>query len=219
MTWIAGVMFSSVAGAQTAAELAPQMHERFAQLEAMRSAVIDGKTAAAKAAAKKIARTSGDGLPAAWNARVAAVREAALAAASAADLSQAAEGAARIAVACSGCHAEMDGGPDRAQLAAIPAQGWTEGTNMQLHDWATDVMWFGLLAPDDEVWKSGASELASEPIALRFREPPLQEGRTELELRLYVLAGAARELATADEKAVLYGQMIATCAECHAAHR
>lgn len=211
------LLITAAFAAEPAAPLAPQMHERYALLEEAREAVIHGRLADARAAAKKLAKYRAAALPAEWAPLVEAVNREALALASASDLIDASGRTAQVADACAACHVATHGGPDPAQLAAIPPQGWTEGTNMKLHAWATDVLWFGLLARSDEEWLKGANELAAEPIPLKFPEPPLQEGRTQLELRLYVLAGSARALTTPEERTTLYGQMLETCAECHSA--
>jgi cytochrome c553 len=196
---------------------AAQMHQRYDRLEAIRDAVEGGDLGAARAAAKVMARAKSGSLPAEWSGHLSSVRTESRAVVKAGDLVAAADGTARIADACAECHAATGGGPQHAQLASIPAQDWTEGANMKLHAWAVDVMWLGLLARSDEAWTRGASELSREPIPLRFPEPPLQEGRTQLELRLYVLAGRALTLNDPGERATLYGQMMATCAECHVA--
>lgn len=191
------------------------MHERYELLDAVRIAVVEGRLKEARAAAKRLSRGTTAGVSPEWAAHTEAVSRGARSVASSSDLIAAANGTAVLADTCGACHAASGGGPNRDQLAAIPAQGWTEGTNMKLHAWASDVMWFGLLTRDEGVWANGAGQLAAEPIPLKYPEPPLRGDAAQLELRLYVLAGRALELKTAEERTVLYGEMLATCAECH----
>lgn len=195
--------------------LAAQMHERFALLTAVRDAVVHGRLDDARVTARALAGYSSPEMPAGWVPLVGAVDAEAARVATAPDLVAAAVGTARIASACAACHVATSGGPSLDEGGDVPPQRWTAGKNMELHAWALDWMWLGLLAMDDGAWVRGASELARQPLPLRFEDAPPPGGRPQLEQGVYLLAGRALETDFPDERAEIYGTLLATCSECH----
>lgn len=192
-----------------------QMHARFGVLTALRDHVVQGRLEEAKTAAASLAALDPpEGLPGPWRPWVAAVDEHAEKAAQAPDLATAASEVGRIAVGCADCHGAMQGGPGLEGAHEIPPQAWDEGQNMPLHKWAVDWMWLGLLGDSDEAWRRGAAELDKQPLVPRFEQAP-PGGLRELEQLVYVIANKALETDELEARGELYGNLVATCAQCH----
>ena len=89
-------------------------------------------------------------------------------------------------------------------------------THMLRHVWAADRLWEGLFAADPRHWSRGAQVLMEDPLPFfaRLRETPEVGRHAE---RVHELGAEA--LATDDrvERARIYGELIATCADCHRA--
>jgi cytochrome c553 len=196
--------------------LASEMHARYGALTDARDAVIAGKLVEAKQALGPL--TERDPLapfPPEWEGWVVGVEGAARKAVASPDLASAASGVAYVAAACASCHAATGGGPALDKAADLPPQSWSEGQNMPLHQWATGWMWLGLLADNDDAWLRGAEELDSRPIDLRFDEARPRKGARELEQLVYLVANKALTTETPADRAVLYGNLIGVCAQCH----
>lgn len=211
------------AGAEPVAPVAPpvvdEMHRRYGALTSARDAVIDGDLAKVKVhAAVLLELGSETSLPDAWRPYVARVNETSQKLAAAPDLAGAALGVANVASACAECHDALDGGPKLDHRDAVPPQTWSEGQNMPLHKWSADWLWLGLLSNDDPSWNRGAGELDKMPLVPKFEQAP-PNGMRELEQGVYVIAGRARTVDDPTERAELYGQLLATCSQCHTQHR
>jgi mono/diheme cytochrome c family protein len=207
-------LFLLSAWSAPAPPLASEMHARYAALTAARDAVVAGRLADAKAAIAPLAeRDPAAPFPPAWEVWVVGVEASARTVASARDLPAAAAGVANVAAACAACHQATGGGPAIGAADDLPPQAWQPGQNMLLHEWALGWMWLGLLGDDDDAWLRGASELDDHPVDLRFDRAG--GGSRELEQLVYVVANKARTTDPVTERAVLYGQLLGVCAECH----
>ncbi|MEQ1563999.1 MAG: hypothetical protein ABMA64_00050 [Myxococcota bacterium] len=206
----------TTASAEPAPPVVSQMHARFAALTTARDAVIQGKLADAKAAVGPLTSPDPiDTFPAAWKPWLTKVELEAKGLAGAPDLAAASVAVARVAAACAECHDANDGGPRVAAARDVPTQKWSSTDNMPLHRWASDWMWTGLLANDDDAWNRGAAELDNQPLALRFDKAPPTTGQRELEQLVYVIANKALETDAGAERASLYGSLLGTCTQCH----
>jgi cytochrome c553 len=85
------------------------------------------------------------------------------------------------------------------------------------HLWGADRMWEGLIVPSDVSWNNGVAKLAGDPL-----QPESLSDHAEYAddlqaqaLRVHELAAQGREAAGQEERALIYGEFIATCAECH----
>jgi cytochrome c553 len=195
--------------------VASEMHERFAVLTDLRDHLIQGRLQPARDAARTLVDLEPpQGLPEPWRPWIAQVKAEAAKVAEARDHATAAEGVGRIAVACSDCHAEQHGGPGLAHMSDLPPQKWSEGQNMPLHKWSLDWMWLGLIGPSDEAWDRGAGELDKQPLVPKYEDAP-PGGMRELEQLVYVLASKAIDVESQQDRGELYGNLIATCAQCH----
>lgn len=120
-----------------------------------------------------------------------------------------------LGVACGDCHAGH--GPS---LSEIEAAGSATGVlpHMHRHLWATDRMWEGLMAPSEARWNQGVALLSGMDL-----DPAQFEGRDEQDspagyLTPWIRRIGLESLRTGDREARgrLYGDLLATCAECHA---
>ena len=184
---------------------------------AIRDAVARGDLDGAKREAAGLALLPVEGpIDPAWKRKLDAMNVAAARIANAADLKDAAHGLGPLAKTCGDCHT-MLGRP----WPAVPAPtGQASGVQpfMVRHEWAASRMWDGLAIPSDDAWKAGALALAEEPISPEALTP----GKTpvakvgELEQLVHELGRKAETTDKVDARMQLYGETMATCAECHA---
>lgn len=143
----------------------------------------------------------------------AAAREAA----NASDLTTAATTIASVVLACGICHSALDTVP------VYPAPAPDEGadavkTAMLDHQWVTERLWEGVTGPWGNAWERGADALSvvevfgDENLAVTLSSDLL---RREQELR--EIGEEAKTTTALDERAALYGRLLATCGECHQA--
>jgi cytochrome c553 len=213
-------------GAATDARSAPtppitgEMHARYLALAAARDAVIAGEVPAAVEAVGRLTapEVAGSPFPEAWRPMDEAVRVAARRVTQASDVPVAADRVAEVAVACASCHTATGGGPVVSDADGLPTQAWVPGQNMPLHRWAVDWMWLGLVADSDEAWLRGAQELDDRPMAPKFEggPTPQAERARQLEQQVYALAKQALTVDGNPARAALMGDLLATCASCHA---
>lgn len=216
--WFGAIGWTLAAAQSTTPPVVEEMHERFTTLVAARDAVIRGDLAKARTEAVWLTDLgSGTHVPKPWRPYLANLNESTQLLAGSADLPGAARGVANAALACAECHGAAGGGPSLANQDQVPPQTWSAGQNMPLHKWAMDWLWIGLLANSDEAWLRGAKELDDQPIAPKFEGAP--KGLQELEQLVYVLAGKAVTTTDPTERAELYGNLIATCSQCHSQTR
>ncbi|MEZ4237624.1 MAG: hypothetical protein R3F59_16050 [Myxococcota bacterium] len=191
-----------------------EMHARYEALAAARDAVIRGSVPDAVAAMDPIAAPDvASPLPAVWRPMDDALIAAARRVAQARDVQSAAQRVTEVAVTCAACHAETGGGP-AVDGAELPAQRWNEGQNMPLHRWSVDWMWLGLVSDSDEAWLRGARELDDHPLAPKFAGDSARA--QQLEQRVYALAAQALTTEGNRARAAVMGELLTTCAACHA---
>jgi hypothetical protein len=82
---------------------------------------------------------------------------------------------------------------------------------MRLHAWGVARLHEGLLGPSSERWLQGTATFA----ALPGCEQP-EPARRELCSRVKALAHRAHVAETAEARVHLYGELLGTCAACHA---
>jgi cytochrome c553 len=85
---------------------------------------------------------------------------------------------------------------------------------------AVDLMYQGLVGPSDEAWKKGARQLGQSPLTLKDlpKDPKLTKEIAALVGVIHTLADKADAAVAPNARATLYGDVIATCAECHGLH-
>jgi hypothetical protein len=85
------------------------------------------------------------------------------------------------------------------------------------HAWAAARLWEGLVGPSPALWSTGAGALADSTLTIVAEGGELGVGDDVARIKL--LATRAKKAETQDARAELYGQIMATCARCHAAIR
>lgn len=195
------------------------MRDHFGAVSEVQRAITRGHLDEAKRHARWLVDHDDDAL-AVWKPRLEKMRVAARAVMEARDLPSAAVSAATLGRACSACHEEH---------AATIAFEWSEpvddsptlASQMKRHQWAAARLWEGLVGPSDEMWTQGATLLAT----TKLDAFPAVAG-SAASPTVPTLAARVRELATrattesdSDARATLYGELLSTCASCHAIAR
>jgi cytochrome c553 len=189
---------------------ADHMEQHFEQVDAVMTAVIAGDLAAVKRPAGWLAsHEPADDLPGDWEPFVTDMQAAAKTAEEATDISTVAVATGEMALSCGACHAAVGQGTAFAFMPQTEETGVTG--HMMRHSWALDQLWRGLVGPSDESWQQGAQGLDESPI-----QGGSEETRT-LGLRVHELGAQAAEAADPAARAVVYGELLSTCAGCHVA--
>jgi cytochrome c553 len=203
--------------------------EHFARTLEMRDAVIHGDLERAHRAARAIAAYDLPAkFPERWAPFIAEIREAANAGAEAETLERAGVSVSRIATTCGDCHrilGSVPGGPnfvvgEPPDDHAGPAASQTKA-QMARHAWAVDRLWMGLIQPSDRAWRRGSEVLAVASLAT------VEQGSQNeaLVARVHALGELGRTLvgqaeppapANAPRRTDTFGQILSTCAGCHA---
>ncbi len=118
----------------------------------------------------------------------------------------------QVALGCGGCHRAAGVGPIFAVERLAP--GSDAVSHMARHRWASDSLWEGLVAPDEELWLSGAMAFLEEP--LHPEALPDVEARAWTTV-LHAVGSYGLEVSDPQGRAALYGEVLHTCAICHAA--
>lgn len=144
-----------------------------------------------------------------------AMKDAAARASSASDLKDASRDVGVVAKTCGDCHTVFGRPGMIVGQPAPPASGVRAA--MQRHQWAAEQLWEGLVVPSDDAWNAGALTLQDAPLAPESltpgKSPVPRVG--ELAQTVHGLGRQAATVGRVDVRADLYGQMLATCAECH----
>ena len=192
----------------------PRMREHYVRGAAIRDAVIRADLEGVREPAKWLAEHAQDDLPASGQVNIQAMQLVAADLAKATDLVQAAAGVSKLAASCGSCHMAVNATP--TLMAAIPkGEDDTLQGRMKKHSRGADLLYRGLVVPNDYSWTRGADLLSGDPmeIALKLRKGPQPEVEA-LAKQLYDQAQQAKK-ASASDRPALYGQMLVTCSSCH----
>jgi cytochrome c553 len=188
-----------------------RMHGRFEASDRMQIAIGLGDLERARAEAREImTRTEPDFLPE-WQAYADEIAGVARGVAATQDTVEAAKAAGKLGGVCGRCHLAMSAKVTFA-VEPPPPPGDRLAAVMRSHQWAGLRMWEGLVGPDDERWRQGSRALVESRIAA---DPTAAGGDIA---QMHQLATRA-EHAEKQERGTLYGELLATCAHCHAAIR
>lgn len=185
------------------------MHENFDLLRAIEKQLVRNKLDDARMFAHAIAEAPDEPNMGPWLTYATVVRERAAALADATTIDEACAREARLASACASCHVAAGISPDFKPTGEPPKDEPTIPARMARHLWATDRLWEAIVGGDDDAWKQGIAVLASRPV------DDLSTAQRPFAIRLR--AFAKRSARTPDDKAALYGELLATCAGCHRA--
>ena len=200
---------------QPAPTVRPRMREHFTRGAEIRDAVIRADLEAIRAPARWLAEHPQEDLPLSAQPNIAEMQRLAAEVATASDLVQASRGTAQLAAACGSCHTAVDATP--TLMAALPrGENETLAGHMRKHYRAADLLYRGLVVPSTDSWNVGADALTGDPVDLDLKRESTPQPEIEaLAQRLHDLAQQARQAEDLKSRSELYGQMLATCSECH----
>jgi hypothetical protein len=207
----------AAAPAQPAVSTAAHMPEHFTKIRELEEAIIRGDLESAKAPAQWIAEHPGaTGLPAGTENYVTDMRNAAQAVAVSTEMGHAAVAAAKAVATCGACHQAANVVATLPETSAVADLAGTAG-HMHGHQEAIDLLYRGLAAPSDELWKKGAEALKGSPLAEKDLAKVTKEIQV-FEARVHELAGRALDAPDTGAKVAVYGEIIGGCATCHGLH-
>lgn len=190
---------------------AEAMHAWFLAIGAAEHAVVRGDATAAREEGRELAeKLHGAAPPGAWLAVVSEITREADALAHAETLEAAGSSVARLAGHCGDCHASLGVEAALPALESMPPRRPARDPSMTMkwHGWAADRMWEGLVGPSDDRWVRGTATF----VAL----PGCEAAQTRCE-STRALAQRAHVAVTLEDRAAIYGTLLATCADCHVA--
>jgi cytochrome c553 len=135
---------------------------------------------------------------------------------SAGDVKTAGGELSRLGRACSACH-EAERTKIKFAPSTLPPAGTTVVDQSRRQQWAAERLWEGVIGPSDARWAQGARVLATTHLDVRqfMHDKPNVEVVTLAE-RMRDLGQRLGDVHDSDARATFYGEMMATCAGCHA---
>jgi hypothetical protein len=206
--------------AASSVDVAKHMHEHLARVTAMQDAVIRGDMEAAVEPARWIAdHEPTPGLPAGQEAVLANMKKSAAVVAEAKDFKNAATATAMVISYCGTCHAAANVTPPMAE-PPTPVSDVPLAAHMMEHQWATELMYQGLVMPSEERWQKGLSAMQTTPLSEKDlpKDAKLTTEVAALEKKVHGLAGQAKTATDLGTKVAFYGEYIGNCAGCHELH-
>jgi mono/diheme cytochrome c family protein len=205
--------------AEETEDLSSYMVEHFVIVTYARDAVIAGKVTEMRRALGALADYKYEHVtPGDWQPWIAKLQAAARPAKTAKTLLEASQAIANTAAVCGECHVAGGSGPNFPTADGPEPDSGLSNTlseRMERHAWAADRMWEGLIAPSDEAWHEGVSELSTLPSKAPADQPTLSPEFAR-ELRAVRALGAeARNTHDSSGRAALYARVLTTCAGCH----
>ena len=198
----------------TEVEMVALMEQHYNAAISSHDALIRGDL---KTLRSQLAKISTQELPAAapqsWRPHHTRLREAARSAASVSSLDTAATVMSAVTEACGACHAAAGAGKIYF-WPAPPDKDNKLKTAMRTHQWATERLWEGVTGSLDEAWNRGAAVLAEARVFSDKRDT-VKSTLLAREAELRKMGQTAKETTGLHERAIIYGQLLATCAECH----
>ena len=199
---------------ETVAAAQQRMHERFKALGRAEQAVVTSDVGRVHAEAQTLMSLEEPDVLAKWKPFFEAVRDAARPLAEAKDPIAAGKLVAEVGRRCANCHEATKARIPLEQLAE-PKPDQHLATQMIRHQWAATRMWEGLIAPSQDRWNEGARMLAEAPLTITAESSQLGIENDVAKVRLL----ARRALDPKTDRPQVYGELLATCAHCHATIR
>lgn len=191
------------------------MHKELLRAVAIREAVISGELADTRKPARALAEASLP-VPDSWRPHVEAMQAAARDVQSAADMTAAAAATGRLARQCGACHTTVGAHHDMTFPPAPPIAPGAR-PSMQLHQWAAERLYQGLITNNDAAWQAGAAALVDAPLHIDevTADVELPEELHGLATKVHKLGGEAKATTDPEIRARIYGDLLASCAACH----
>ena len=88
------------------------------------------------------------------------------------------------------------------------------------HQFATDLLYQGLVMPSEERWQKGLAAMAGTPLAEKDlpKDAKLTKEIVALEKHVHEMAAKAKTATDIGTKVAFYGEYIGGCAGCHELH-
>jgi len=206
------------APAAPAEAVADHMTDHFSHIHDIEQAVIRGDLEAAQAPAQwLVEHQTLSNLPSDSALYLAEIRNSASGVASTDDIGNAAVATATMVAACGKCHTATGVTPTMPSVAAPSGPEGITG-HMQQHMQAVDLLYEGLAAPSDELWKKGAELLKASPLEGENLPEELSDDVKGAEARVHEMADRAINATDTGAKVAIYGELIGGCASCHGLH-
>ncbi len=193
------------------------MQEHFVRTDLMLKALIAGDLDRVRAEAKwLVERPEPDGMPVDWTPFILDMNRAAIDVADTRDPEVMAMGVARMGAACGQCHASL-GVRLNLTWSELPRATVDPKAHMRRHLWGVERFWDGLVSADHEAWRAGAQALIQDPLYSdqltpgEVIDPHIQQFADDV-------LGLGRDALGAsdfEQRAALFGDVVATCARCH----
>lgn len=123
---------------------------------------------------------------------------------------------ARTLTSCGACHRTAQASP---QIGTPPVPlGDDLAAHMRRHEWAAERMWAGLVTDDVETYVAGTlvlREASLHEAELPGSEEHPPERIAAITRHVHELGSNAETAEDWDERAAIYGRLLATCATCH----
>ena len=196
-----------------------RMHERFSSARQLEESIALGDLERARTSAGVIAGLDEPEALPEWQPYIAGIRETAHQIEFAATTVAAARSATILGMRCAHCHVALEA---RVTFTVEPRPFDDQKRTPQMlaHQWAALQMWEGIIAPSDDRWLAGAVALTTVPIntVANVATPRLVDDLDDI-ARIRRYGERALTARSAAARVDLFGDILATCAHCHAALR
>lgn len=198
----------------TEAEMSPLMERHYQTAISSHDALIQGDLEKLRGRLARIIKEElPSSAPESWKPHHARLHEAARRASGISSLESGGSVMGDVAEACGACHTAL--GVGNIYYWPAPPEGDDKfETVMRTHQWATERLWEGVTGPLKEAWPRGAEALAD----IRLFEDlgdSIKDSLRKREDKLRALGRKAKAAKGLHERAVIYGQLLTTCAGCH----
>jgi cytochrome c553 len=159
-------------------------------------------------------------LPEGWEPFVEEIKTAARLTSEARTYKAAAAATSAMVKTCGQCHRAVGAMPSIPTLGMKglpPADPIETVPRMLRHEWAIEKMWVGLINPSRATREKGTDVLTDAPLQSQeiTDDAELIEDVGTLARAVHELGKEAKQVDGWDERSLVYGQLLATCAECH----
>ncbi len=185
------------------------MHENFGLVRAIERLLLRGKLEEARDLARAISVAPDEPGMSPWAALATRVRDQAAVLATAKTVDEACVAEAKLARECASCHAASGATPEFSSPPKPPVDGPTVAARMARHLWASERLWEGIVGAADDAWSQGLDVLSATPLPVTQFGP----AREPFAKKLQKIADRART--GTPDRAVVYGELLVTCAGCH----
>lgn len=196
-----------------------EMQHHFMQVTLIHEALIRGDLQALRAPARELSALAMPWrVPASASAKVSVIRDAGRRMITATSVASAAESAGTALSVCGDCHQSLGVKPVPSPTGR-PNVGGIVG-HMVEHQRAMDELVQGIVIPSPVVWNQGVARLRTAPLSARALPSGsgLSNQVRSSETRVHALADEAARSNTLERRAAVYGQLLATCSQCHGLH-